>query len=197
MNLIDRVQEVLFKPKDTWIKIKEEQITISQLFTSYAVILAAIPAVATFIGSSLIGYSFLGLKYRVPVGSAFLIMIFSYIIGLIGVYIIGSIINLLAPSFSSIQNSLNAMKIAIFSFTPAWIGGIFNIIPQLSPIGLLIALYGLYLLYLGIPSLMETPKEKALGYTIVVILISIVVFVIVGIVVGAIGASFYSVKRFY
>ncbi len=46
MDLVQRVQAIILKPKEEWVKIKSEQMTVNQLFMSYAVILAAIPAVA-------------------------------------------------------------------------------------------------------------------------------------------------------
>jgi len=61
-----------------------------------------------------------------------------------------------------------------------WIAGVLGIIPALGLIGLLIALYGIYLLYLGLPRLMKTPPEKAMPYTIVVIIVGIVISLIVG-----------------
>ena len=53
MDIVNRVQQLILKPKEEWINIKEEKITIAELFTSYAMILLAIPAVAQFIGWSL------------------------------------------------------------------------------------------------------------------------------------------------
>ena len=50
MNLVARVQAILLKPKEEWVKIKDEPTTVQQLFIPYAVILAAIPAVAQFLG---------------------------------------------------------------------------------------------------------------------------------------------------
>lgn len=99
-----------------------------------------------------------------------------YILSLVGLYIVGMVTNALAPSFSSQKNMLNAIKVAIFSSTPNWVAGILLIIPALSPIAMLLSLYSLYLFYLGLPVLMETPKEKTLGYVIVVIILSIIVF---------------------
>ncbi|MCP2618942.1 YIP1 family protein [Candidatus Aminicenantes bacterium AC-335-A11] len=110
MDIVARVKGIITKPKDEWVKIKEEPSNITTLFTSYAVILAAIPAVASFIGRAFIGYSvpFVG-WIRMGVGRALLYAIFSYIFSLIGVYIIGLIIYFLAPSFSSKKDNIQAM----------------------------------------------------------------------------------------
>ena len=186
MNLVARVQAILLKPKEEWVKIKDEPTTIQQLFVPYAVILAAIPAVAQFLGTAL----FLG--FRIPGGGgswitrSFLYAIFSYIMSLVVVYALGFIINALAPNFSSTQSLPQAMKLAVYSMTPAWIMGIFNLIPALGALSILGSLYGLYLLYLGFATpLMGTPKEKITGYFVVSLVVAIVLMFVVGIILGA------------
>jgi hypothetical protein len=185
MNLIARAQGILLKPKDEWAKIKEEPATIQQLFTQYAVILAAIPAVAQFLGWAALGFHipYAGGSWM---ARAFLYVIFSYILNLAVVYGLGFIINALAPNFSSTQNLTGAMKLAVYSMTPAWIAGIFHLIPSLWVLSLLGSLYGLYILYLGFTTpLMGTPKEKVTGYFVVSIVAVIVLMAVVGVILGA------------
>jgi hypothetical protein len=186
MNLVARVQAILLKPKEEWVKIKDEPTTIQQLFIPYAVILAAIPAVAQFLGTAL----FLG--FRIPGGGgswtarAFFYAIFSYIMSLVVVYALGFIINALAPNFSSTQDLPRAMKLAVYSMTPAWIMGIFNLIPALGILSVLGSLYGLYILYLGFSTpVMGTPKEKVTGYFVVSLVIAVVLMAVVGLILGA------------
>ena len=186
MNLVARVQAILLKPKEEWVKIKDEPTTIQQLFVPYAVILAAIPAVAQFLGTVL----FIG--FRIPGGGgtwttrALLYAIFSYILSLVVVYALGFIINALAPNFGSAQSLPLAMKLAVYSMTPAWIMGIFNLIPALGALSVLGSLYGLYILYLGFATpLMGTPKEKITGYFVVSLVVAIVLMFVIGIVLSA------------
>ena len=198
MDIGTRVKGIITKPKDEWVKIKEEPSNITTLFTSYAVILAAIPAVASFIGRAFIGYSvpFVG-WIRMGVGRALLYAIFSYIFSLIGVYIIGLIIYFLAPSFSSKKDNIQAMKLAVYSMTPAWVAGVLYIIPLLGFLVIIASLYGLFLLYLGFSTtLMDTPKEKVLVYFIVTVVISIVVLIILGVILGSIFTAGYVAKTF-
>jgi len=185
MNLVARVQAILLKPNDEWVKIKEEPTTIQQLFTQYAVILAAIPAVAQFLGWAVLGF-------RIPYAGgswttrALLYAIFSYVLSLVSVYALGFIINALAPNFSSTQSLPLAMKLAVYSMTPVWIMGIFNLIPALGILGILGSLYGLYIMYLGFTTpLMGTPKEKVTGYFVVSVVVTIVLMAVVGIILGA------------
>lgn len=190
MELIPRVQAILLKPKEEWVKIKGESTTIAQLFSSYAVLLAAIPAIAQFIGFGLIGrsYPFVGVV-RYGLGRALAYAAVSYVFSLVSVYILGFVINALAPSFGSTQNATNAMKLAVYSMTPMWIAGIFYIIPALGIIALLAGLYGLYILYLGFMTpLMETPKDKVMTYFVVTIIVCIVLNIVVFFIVGSIFA---------
>lgn len=190
MDIVARAQGILLKPKEEWVKIKEETLPVSQLFTSYVLILAAIPAIAQFVGLSLVGrrVPFVGL-YRYGIGTGFLYAILLYVFTLVSVYVFGIIINALAPTFSSDKNLDNAMKLAAFSMTPSWVAGVLYIIPFLGILVILASLYGIYLLYLGfVTPLMNTPKEKAVGYLIVSIVVVMVLMVVVSIILGAIFA---------
>jgi hypothetical protein len=188
MNLVARAQAILLKPKEEWVKIKGESTPIAQLFTSYAVLLAAVPAVAQFIGNGLVGKKipFVG-WVRFPIGSALFQAILYYVFTLVSVYVFGIVINALAPSFGSKQSMETAMKLAVYSMTPMWIGGIFYVIPFLGFLAILASLYGLYVLYLGFDNpLMDTPKDKVVGYLLVCIVVVVVLSLVVALVLGAI-----------
>ena len=190
MNLVARAQAILLKPKEEWVKIKEESTPIAQLFMSYAAILAAIPAIAQFIGYGLIGISipFVG-TYRFALGTSLLRAIIYYVLILASAYVFGMIINALAPSFGSKPSVDHAMKLAVYSMTPAWIGGVFYIIPALGILAMLASIYGLYVLYLGFSSpMMDTPKDKVMGYIVVCIVVVAVLMFVVGLVLGAVFA---------
>ena len=186
MDWVGRAKSIILKPSQTWPMIKEEKTTISELYTSYAVILAAIPAVAQLIGYGLIGHSVLGVHFRWGIGRAFGHAILFYILTLVGIYVVALIADALAPRFGSKKNILNAFKAVVFSMTPGWVGGVFYIIPSLSVLAVLAALYGIYLFYLGLPLLMETPKEKSIVYVIVVIVVTFIVNIVIGAITGGI-----------
>jgi len=190
MDLMARVQGIVLKPREEWIKIKAETASVSGLFMSYAMILAAIPAVAQFIGYGLIGrrYPFIG-WVRMGLGTSLLRAVFSYILSLVMVYVFALIINALAPTFGSKPNLENAMKLAVYSLTPGWIGGVFYIIPALAFLALVASLYGLYVMYLGFAHpMMDTPPDKVMGYTIASVVAAIVLIAVVSLVLGAIFA---------
>jgi len=48
-------------------------------------------------------------------------------------------------------------------------------------------LYSLYLMYLGLKIVKDTPQDKLVGYLVVVIIIAIVVYFVIGLIVTAIA----------
>lgn len=179
INLIERLKGILLRPKQEWQTISAETTTIAELYKNYIVILAAIGPLASIIGMSIVGISlpFVG-AFRMPITTSVVFAVVSYILSLVGVYVIAFIIDALAPTFSGEKNMNQALKVAAYSYTPGWIVGIFAIIPALSILGIL-GLYGLYLLYLGLPALMKSPQEKSLGYTVVVVIAAIIIFIVI------------------
>ncbi len=190
MEQIDRAVGILKNPLAELNKVKSEQISKDYLTKQYIAILAVIPAVASIIGMGFVGIN-TGMfgSFKLPIGTAVVGGVLTYILSVAGFYVTGMVINALAPNFASKQNENQAMKLAAYSYTPVLLGGIFNIIPMLGVIGLLFALYGLYILYLGIPVLMETPKDQALTYTIVIIVAMFVIYLVIGAITSAITLS--------
>ena len=183
MNLVERVKNIILRPNQEWNVIDTEIINTSNLYKSYVIPLTAIGPIATLIGTTLVGISLPGIgTYRVPLGSAIGQTIVSYILSLIGVYILALIIDFLAPSFSGQKNINQALKTAVYSSTASWLGGIFDLIPILGFISIIASLYSLYLLYLGLPVLMKSPKEKALTYTVMIVIAAIIIFVVIGLI---------------
>jgi len=179
MNIVERAKNMILQPKQEWQVIDGETHTVKDLYLHYAMILAAIPAVAAFIGFSIIGLGGVLSQYRIPIASGIAMMIVKYVLSLASVYVLALIIDALAPNFASQKNFLQALKLSVFSMTAAWLAGIFSILPALAILGLL-GLYSLYLLFLGLPVLMKTAADKAVPYFVVILIAAIVVHVVIG-----------------
>jgi hypothetical protein len=181
MNLVERVKNILLQPKSEWAVIEREPGDAGYLFTSYVCIVSAIPPVCSFIGGSIIGYG----PFHFSIVSGLVHAVVVYVLGLVGVFVMAYVIDFLAGIFEGQKNLDNAMKIAAFAPTAAWVCGVFNIIPALAILGIL-GLYSLYLLHTGIAALMKPPAGKAIIYTIAAVVVLIVVWFVVFGIVGAI-----------
>jgi len=174
-KMLPRIKNILLAPKQEWPIIAAEKSGHVRVLTSWLLPLSLVAAVAT-----LIGHGILRLGVPMHLGIA---MAVSQIVGTIGgAYLTAFIVNLLAEKYDSKKDLDQAFALIAYSYTPACLGGLFQIIPPLAAIGSLVGLYGLYLLYVGLPPMMKTPPEKNTGYFVVSLLCVIGVFIVLSVV---------------
>jgi hypothetical protein len=174
MDIVQRVKDILLDPKNTWPRIDAESATVASLYNPYLVILAAIPAVAGFIGTTMVGVGAFGFSVRVPFLAGAINLIVGYGLSLAMMYVLSLVVNALAPTFGGRQDPVSAMKVVAYGSTAGLLGGIFSIVPAAGILGLLAAIYTIYLIYLGLPAVMKCPPEKSVGYTAAVIVCGLV-----------------------
>ena len=99
-KLLARVKGILLTPRTEWPLIAGEAASISSLYTGYILIMAALPAVIRFVSTSLIGVpvAFLG-YYRVDIGTGLTLAVVSYVLSLLGIFVLALIVDALAPTF--------------------------------------------------------------------------------------------------
>ena len=176
-KIIERVKSILLSPKDALTAVKSEEMSIADFMKEYVAILAAIPAIAQFIGLALVGHSVFG--RRSFIGTLFYAALF-YILSLVSIFFYSKVIDALAPSFNATKHDLIAFKLTVYAWTPAFVAGIFHIIPGLQVLAMLGGLYGIYILYLGLPILMESPEDKTVAYTVVSLIVGLILMVVIG-----------------
>jgi hypothetical protein len=160
-----RVWAILGEPEAEWAVIAGEPAASPVLLLRYAAILALIPALSRFAGASLVGWYAPVLP---SLGGAVLIYLWSFAL----LYVIAFATNLLAPRFGAQKNFASALKLAVYAATPAWLAGIFLIVPGLSFLALF-GLYAGYLLWCGLPVLMRAPPRTTLPYAAAVSLVAL------------------------
>ena len=185
MDIINRVKNILVSPKTEWPAIDGENDSHIVVLTKYVLLLAAIPAIAAFIGYGLIGYSVLGIRIA-SVSLGIKQAISQYITMVGGIYLTAFVIDILAENFGSRKNFDKAFSLVAYAYTPALVGGIFNIHHSLSLLAGLAGIYGLYLLYVGLAPMMKTPTEKHIPYFVVSLLVMAAAFVVLTLVLTAI-----------
>lgn len=190
-KIVSRIKAILGSPQTEWPIIAAEPATVGGLFRDYICIVAALPVIAFFIRHSLIGHGGWGMQVHTPLGLGLLALILHYLLALALTYVAALIVNALATSFGGSKDAVQALKTVAYAWTAGWVAGIAVIIPWL---GWLVAIagliYGIYLLYLGLPHTMRCPPERAGGYTAVIVIITIVLSWIVSLIMtGIIGTA--------
>lgn len=181
-SLLDRVKAIILKPKEEWPRIAAEPTSQGEILTGYVLILAAIGPVAEFLGSQIFGRSFLFVEIRPSFMGSLVSAIVSYVLAVVGIFILALIADFLAPKFDGQSSKLNAFKLAAYGATAFMVAQIFMLLPMLS-FFVILGLYSFYLFFTGASPLMKVPQEKVLAYTVVVFLCAFVIRLILAAIV--------------
>jgi hypothetical protein len=163
-----RAKAILTEPLGEWERIARETDDPASILTHYVALLAIIPSLFGFIGACLIGViTSNGTTLRAPIVDGVFGAIFGYVTACAIVLVLALGIYVLAPIFGGQRGFDNAFKLAVYSFTPVWLCGVFLLLPGLHFLALL-GFYGLYLLWLGTTRLTKVPEQMALSFAIVI-----------------------------
>lgn len=177
-SIIKRAKAILLSPKTEWPVINGENDSHVQVLTKYLLIMAAIPALFSFIGYGFIGYGSVAFGIRQA--------ILQYVSLVGGVYICAWAFNMLAPKFGAEVNFNKAFQLVAYCYTATCVGGIFYIHHSLTFLASLASIYSLYLLFVGLEPMMKVPAEKKTSYFVVALLVMIAVAVVLSLVLSAI-----------
>jgi len=171
MALVERVTNILLKPKFEWPKIAEESATTASLYTGYIMLLAALGPLVMAIRT---GLGVAVLSYGISLGVTFLLAM---------------IVDALAPTFGGEKNFVQSLKLTTYSYTAAWIAAVLQIIPFLGGIlSLLGAIYAWYTFYLGVAIMKKCPEEKAVVYTVAIVVCGLLLGIVL---FGALMSMFF------
>ncbi|MFM5895326.1 MAG: Yip1 family protein [Novosphingobium sp.] len=190
-GLVQRAKSIILKPTETWPVVAGEAATPGDLITRYALPLIVIGPIAQLIGGQLFGYNMIFATYRPSLMSGLTTALFSLVMGVVAVIVIALVAEFLADKFGGTADRPAALKLVVYSLTPAWVAGILGLIPMLATLGILAGLYGLYLFYQGCTPLLKVPQDKAVGFTAVTTIAAIVLMwtasLVTASVTGALG----------
>lgn len=199
MSIVERAKNIILKPTDEWNVITSEPATIGGLFTGYAMPLALIPLVSTILFTGLLGISaadMMGFGDGMPLDLMAIagMAILSLIVSLVSLFVMGTMVKLVSPSFNGTSDKVQAMKLMAYASTPSWVVALLSWIPFLGAVlGFAAMVYVVYLIYCGLNPVMGVPKEKIAGFTVVIVLIYVVVALIMsGIVAGLLYSTFFA-----
>ena len=169
MNVTDRAKSILLSPKTEWYIIETEHTPVSTMLTAYVIPLSLIPAAFALLS---------GLLY-LTIGFGIASAIIAIITAVINFYISTYVIDALAPTFNSSKNINRSAQLAGYSYTPTAVASILTLIPVLGGLAVFAgAVYAVYIMYLGIGPMKNTPEDKQIVYVVVVIFVQLVVYFI-------------------
>ncbi|WP_413796461.1 Yip1 family protein [Kosakonia cowanii] len=149
--------------------IKRENETVSHHYTHHVLIMAAIPVICAFIGTTQFGWSF-GENVVVPLSlsTGFYLAILFYCLMLAGVAVMGRVIWWMARNYPQRTSLARCMVFAGYIATPMFLSGIVALYPLVwlcALVGTVALFYTGYLLYVGIPTFLNINKEEGLNFS--------------------------------
>ena len=180
--MIHHVLGLFTHPDQEWQQIRGEgEESIGHMYFTHTLILAAIPAVSAYIGTTQVGWQ---IGDRAPVmltsDSAVWMALMSYIAMLAGVGIMGGFIHWMARTYDATPSLARCVAFATYTATPLFLGGLAALYPHLwlgMMVGLAAVCYTVYLLYVGLPVFMDVHPDEGFMFSSSVLAVGLVVLV--------------------
>lgn len=173
-----RAAAILIDPAAAWPRVAAEPADWLDLMTRYVALVALIPALSGFIGACVIGVIVPGTGVvRAALFDGIFGAVFFYLENFVLVLGLGLLIHFAAPLFGGRKRFAAALALAVYSYTPVWLAGIFLLLPGLRFLTLL-GCYGAYLLLVGLPPMMQTspPRSRVFAALIVAVAFGLTLF---------------------
>ena len=178
---IQHMWGVLYDPKREWQDIRKEHYSMMHCFLAQISILAAIPALALFIGTTQIGWSIAGGEFvKLTMGSAFMAAVAFYAAMWVAVGFIAYVIHWMEKTYGGNVSIDECMVLTTFTATPMFLAGIAGLYPVLwlnVIIGLAAVCYTVYLLFTGVPEIMQIPEDRAFFFSASILTVGLCVLV--------------------
>lgn len=187
MAMFQHTLGIFLNPDREWQRIRNEQQSFFKVFITHVPLLALIPTVCAYFGVTMQGWSVgAGSVVKLTPDSALILCGFAYLAALASIYILGTYINWMSHSFgvtdAAPKRNYEGMALAVYTSTPVMLAGVVLLWPELwlvAGVFILAACYSTYLIYEGIPILMNIPKERGFIYASSVITVALVLAVVV------------------
>jgi len=178
---LSHVWGLMLHPEDEWKSIHKEHCTITKCYCSHVLLLAAIPAVFGYLGTTRVGWQ-IGAReaVRLTPDSALSIALLFYFTILAAVFTVGALIHWMGKTYGSRQPLAQCVALAAYTATPLFLISVMLLYPVLwlnLVLGLPALAYTVYLLYTGVPIMMDIPKERGFLFASAVLAVGLVMLV--------------------
>ncbi len=179
--VLQHVWGLFTNPKSEWVAIRDDECTIGKCYAIHVLILAAIPAISGFIGTTQFGWQIgAGDPVKLTMQSAGLISILYYLAMLVGVFSMGYMIHWMGGTYGADVQLSQAVVLAAYTATPLFLIGLMELYPVLwvnMVVGIPALAYTVYLLYTGVPIMMGISEDRGFLFSSAVLAVGLVAFV--------------------
>lgn len=182
--LLRHVFGLFTHPDSEWDEIRREHEKPARLYVAYVLLLAVIGPVCAYISTAHFGWTVSEGRplIKLAPGSALQLTVLTYIALLVGVFALGYAVNWMARTYGAREepDAANGIALAAYSCTPLFLAGFALLYPVPwfnALVFLAAAVYGAYLMYDGLPIVMNIPREQAIMYAGALLTVALVILV--------------------
>ena len=178
--ILNHIWGLYAHPREEWqtIEKRHESLTYSLI---HILVVALIPAICSYFATAHIGWSIgAGDLIKLPENAAMLMSVAMYAGLIIGVFGLAYLIQWMAVTFDAKPDFTQCLELAAYTATPLLMVGLTALYPVLwfmTIAGLAALSYSVYLLYSGVPIMMNIPEEKGFIYASSVVTCGLVLLV--------------------
>ncbi|WP_298769287.1 Yip1 family protein [uncultured Shewanella sp.] len=170
--ILNHLMGLYTHPKEEWHAIEKNHESFKSSL-SHILLIALIPVICSYIATTHIGWDLgIGQRHFFTVRSAFFISLSMYFGLLAGVFILAYIIFWMAKTFDATPTYTQSLELAAYTATPIFMVGFASLFPVLwfiMIVGLIGLSYSMYLLFTGVPIIMNIHEDKSIVYTLSVL----------------------------
>lgn len=178
---MQRMWGVLYSPDKEWRKVKDENYSVMDYYTHDLIWKSAIPPFALLVGTTQVGWSIgLGEYVKLTLASALPIALAFYIALLIGAGVMAWTIHWMEKTYSSNASIERCMALTTYTVSPLLFAGLAGFWPHIwfvVAVGLLALAWTIYLLYTGVPRIMDISEEQGFMFATSILTVGLVVLV--------------------
>ena len=175
---MDHIFGMFFSPKTEWEKIRVQADGVAGHFFKFILIIAILPPIAWYYGATQVGWELGGRVIKLTSESAMQIMVLFYVAIVGGITVLGFMVHWMAETYEVDDSSLKkGMCISAYTCIPMLLCGVTGFYPVLwfdLLLGCAAAGYTVYLLYIGVPVVMQIPQEKGFLFASAMIAVGLV-----------------------
>ena len=179
--VLKHIWGLFVNPKREWVSIRNDECTVGKCYALHVMVLAAIPAISGFIGTTQFGWQIgVGDPVKLTLASAGMISIIYYFAMLVGVYAIGWMIHWMGKTYDADVPLAQCVVLAAYTATPLFLIGIMELYPVLwlnMVVGIVALAYTVFLLYSGVPIMMDISEDRGFLFSSAVLAVGLVAFV--------------------
>ncbi len=182
MMTIKAMSEIFYHPHLAMRYLRDEKLKGSAEVLVILAVLALIPAVSLFIGTTQIGWSLTpgGEVVKLSLISALNSSMAFYLAICIALCVMGSTIHWMEKTYGGQASLERCMNLTLFTATPLLLAGFAGLYPMLwfcIAIGIAALAYSTWLLFTGVPVIMKIPPERGFLFSISILTAGLVILV--------------------